>query len=243
MLANNELHFAASNTFNDPFDCSARKEFEFKDENDLISKMAPLEVSHKKISIKDAVSYLEGITSSPEATDDYIKKKSTLFQKVVLQSFGICSFSEIPDDILLWSHYANGHKGFCIEYSRTDENILKGARPVTYPEDDEFPYVDYWKTEPEEQIEEFAKVVLTKSRHWNYEKEWRILDRPDHIDESYRGHRSTYPNSMLTGIIFGEQMPEKSRKTIRDILTGKPVTFYEAKLIKNRFQISIVQCE
>lgn len=36
MLANNELYFAASDSFNDPFDCRARKEFEFKDDDEFI---------------------------------------------------------------------------------------------------------------------------------------------------------------------------------------------------------------
>ena len=76
MLANNELYFAASTTFNDPFDCSARKEFEFKDKNELISKMAPLEASHQNISVQEAVSYLEGVTASSQTIKDYIKKKS-----------------------------------------------------------------------------------------------------------------------------------------------------------------------
>lgn len=241
MLANNELYFAASNAFNDPFDCSARKEFEFKDKNELITKMAPLEASHQNISIGEAESYLEQVVASEQTTEDYIKKKSVLFQKLVLQSFGICSFSEIPNDILMWSHYSDGHKGFCVEYSRTDENILKWARPVAYPGNDEFPYIDYWQREPEEQIGEFTKVILTKSRHWGYEKEWRILDRPSHVDDNYSGHTSTYPDRMLSGVIFGARMPEKDRKTIRGVLASKSVAFYEAEVIKNRFQINIVK--
>lgn len=243
MLANNELYFAASTTFNDPFDCSARKEFEFKDKNELISKMAPLEASHQNISVQEAVSYLEGVTASSQTIKDYIKKKSELFQKLVFQFFGICSFSEVCDDILMWSHYSDGHKGFCVEFNRTDENMLQWARPITYPDNDEFPYVDYWKKKPEEQTEEFGKVVLTKSQHWNYEKEWRILDRLSHVDDNYRGHASKYPDIMLSGIIFGARMPEQDRKTIRDILAKKSVLFYEAELVRNRFQINIVNCK
>ena len=239
MLANNELYFAGSNTFNDPFDCRARKDFEFKDGNELISKMAPLEAAHQGIKIEDAIAYLKDVTATQEATHDYKKKKYELFQQLVLQSFGICSFSEIPDDILMWSHYSDGHKGFCVEFSRTDENMLKWARPVDYPINDEFHFINYWKTKPEEQIEEFTKIVLTKSKHWCYEKEWRILDRPSYVDATYSGHTSTYPDSMLSGIIFGARMSQKDRKTIIDILSKKSVAFYEAVIVKDRFELEV----
>jgi hypothetical protein len=117
--------------------------------------------------------------------------------------------------------------------------MLKWARPVDYPINDEFPFIDYWKTKPEEQIEEFTKIVLTKSKHWCYEKEWRILDRPSYVDATYSGHTSTYPDSMLSGIIFGARMSQKDRKTIIDILSKKSVAFYEAEIVKERFELEV----
>jgi hypothetical protein len=241
MLANNELYFAASNAFNDPFDCRARKGFKFKDTNELMLKMAPLEVTHQKITMAEAVTYLKVVTAKPEAIEEYKRRKSDLFQLLVLQSFGICSFSEISHDILMWSHYSDGHKGFCVEFNRTDENILGSARPVDYPTDDEFPFIDYWKVKPEEKIEEFSKIVLTKSKHWCYEKEWRILDRPNHVDATYSGHTSSYPDSMLSGIIFGARMSREDRRTVIDILSKKPVAFYEAETVKDRFEIKVTE--
>lgn len=239
MLANNELYFAASNAFNDPFDCRARKDFEFNDSDELISKMAPLEAAHQGITLEDAIAYLKGVAATREATHDYKRTKSELFQKLVLQSFGICSFSEISNDILMWSHYSDGHKGFCIEFSRTDENMLTWARPVDYPVNNDFPFIDYWKTKPEEQIEEFTKIVLTKSEHWCYEKEWRILDRPQYTDGAYVGHTSKYPENMLSGIIFGARMPNEDRKTIIDLFSNKPVPFYEAVTVNDRFELEV----
>jgi hypothetical protein len=39
----------------------------------------------------------------------YIAKKT-------FKNIGICSFSSKPDIILMWSHYANGNSGFCLEF-------------------------------------------------------------------------------------------------------------------------------
>lgn len=239
MLKNNQLYFAASFTFNDPFDCRARKEFEFTDNKDLIKKMAPLEAAHQSITVDQAIVYLENIIADNQK-EEYLNRKSNLFQKLVLEQFGICSFSEVSNDILMWSHYSDGHQGFCLEFERSPDNMLQWARPVDYPNNDEFPYVEYWRQNPNEQLEEFSKIVTTKSQHWSYEKEWRILDRPDQISEQYRGHIQSYPEIMLKGVIFGVRMPANKKQVIKEILVGRNVDLYEAQIVKNSFQIKVV---
>jgi len=56
------------------------------------------------------------------------------------ESFGVLSLSEIPDDILMWSHYANNHDGLCLEF---DPNLHPKAfprlNPVRYQ--DGYPYI------------------------------------------------------------------------------------------------------
>lgn len=56
---------------------------------------------------------MEGFFSSRELPnlekiDDIINQKN---------AFKICSLSKSPNDILMWSHYANNHTGICIEIS------------------------------------------------------------------------------------------------------------------------------
>lgn len=80
-------------------------------------------------------------------------------------------FSEIaPDNLHMWSYYADDHKGFCIEYLlkdllEADINIM----PVVY--------IDEWIAD--RGIEDYnTQVALIKGTEWQYEKEWRIV----HID-------------------------------------------------------------
>ena len=42
--------------------------------------------------------------------------------KINLYERGVCCFSEKKDDILMWSHYADGHKGFCLEFITPKHN-------------------------------------------------------------------------------------------------------------------------
>ena len=243
MLANNELYFAVSDSFNDPFDCRARREYEFKDDNDFVTKWTPLEASHQNISVKEAFQYLKEVVADKNLKEEYIARKSNEFQKTVLQSFGVCSFSEVRDDILMWSHYSDGHKGFCIKFNRAPDNMLAEAKPVDYPKSNEFPYINYWLGKTQEQVDEVETIVLTKSRHWDYEEEWRLIAAPDNLKPDYKGHEIEYPDNMLSGIIFGSRMNKKNRATLKTILSGKPTEFYEARVVKNKFQLEIIKAE
>jgi hypothetical protein len=177
MLSRSAIWFAPSHAFNDPFDCTARRKFEFTSDKELIAKFAPIEEHQRKISRNEAITYLKQVVTDDDLRDQYLEKKSRSFQKVVLQSFGIYTLSKTPKEILMWSHYADSHKGFCIEYRRTPDNMLADAQKVMYPKDDEFPHIDYFAPDANKLFEEVSKIVLTKSQRWEYEKEWRILQK------------------------------------------------------------------
>lgn len=83
---------------------------------------------------------------------------------------------------LMWSHYADSHKGFCIEYDFSepeDEILSKLPLPVVYSE--KRPSVP-WKAAIDNSVENmeeaYAEIMmglLTKDKEWEYENEWRIL--------------------------------------------------------------------
>lgn len=79
---------------------------------------------------------------------------------------------------LMWSHYADSHKGFCIEY---DFSQMQELLPFPIFYSDERPLVP-WKAAlnncPENISEATAALMLgllTKDDAWSYENEWRIL--------------------------------------------------------------------
>lgn len=83
---------------------------------------------------------------------------------------------------LMWSHYADSHKGFCIEYDFSEpevEVLSKLPLPVFYSENR--PLVP-WKAAIDNSVENmeeaYAEIMmglLTKDKDWEYENEWRIL--------------------------------------------------------------------
>ena len=87
------------------------------------------------------------------------------------------------ENILLWGHYTKGHKGAVIEFIAQNDNFFCAAKEVTYQ--DNFPklFENFHEMsvmisrgltkETKDKI--YKTSALTKSSHWRYEKEWRIM--------------------------------------------------------------------
>src|SRR6185437_6477137 len=105
---------------------------------------------------------------------------------------GILCLSAKCNDLLMWSHYANGHRGLCLEFEASDYTPFFGAAlPVKYRDDR--PTFDPDGT----QWQRVESAVLTKSKGWSYEEEWRVIDH----DQGHGVHQ--FPARCLTGVIFG----------------------------------------
>lgn len=105
----------------------------------------------------------------------------------------IACFSEDVKSILMWSHYADYHQGFALEYdfrpTLSSKPLERGALyPVVYSDERydaslyigwEFLHVlGFHPRNPD--ITAFSKVALHKSRVWEYEREWRMIDPGPH---------------------------------------------------------------
>lgn len=125
------------------------------------------------------------------ASNEAMEKSRNLISK----QCRVTCLSERMDSPLMWSHYANKHYGFCLEYDFThtmvkrypDLNLAKTMLlPVIYSEqrplltkavtNPRF-LVQYMKTKtlPNEIIESIVYGMLFKSVDWAYEREWRII--------------------------------------------------------------------
>ena len=64
-----------------------------------------------------------------------LKGKAVEILQPDVDKMGILCFSEHCDDILMWSHYSDGHKGFCLEFDRERLEAWKFCRPVDYDQE------------------------------------------------------------------------------------------------------------
>jgi hypothetical protein len=96
----------------------------------------------------------------------------------------ICSLSASPSGILLWSHYADGHKGIAIEL---DASGLEGTiYEVKYADVlPQYSYTLLGMPTPQE-------LLTHKTEHWKYEAEYRALCEAPFLDVAGRIRRLSH---------------------------------------------------
>ena len=140
--------------------------------------------------------------------------------------FRIISFTEKNDDILMWAHYGTDHKGICLGFDIEDTN-KEGLYKVNYSDDyPELNLENIWH------IEGLAKILLNKSSHWAYEKEWRkIFIEPEDFLCDYPGN--------FTEIILGARISEEDETAIREIYSESNIQIKKAYLHPRRYELII----
>jgi len=217
IFTHNEIYFSSPKNFNDPYDCRLpTMSFEASDSEWLnyYSQHLGRAEAEKKIR--------EGQHKDPVHQKEFLIR----FQNNKIFKLGILCLSEVPDNILMWSHYAEGHQGFCLQFENTDIRAQKVKYAESYPE------ANYLLT-PQDDQRKFT--LLTKSNHWCYEKEWRIIEY--HHDPG----TSKFPKEKITGVIFGSEMHPKIKQLIRQWIAGREprINVYEAKKKHRKYGLDI----
>jgi len=150
----------------------------------------------------------------------------------------ICSFSEINDSILIWSHYADYHKGFCTEYSFTDlpcdNQLSKYIFPVIYSPK-LYNITPCMINSPKSNYNILSRLLLylRKSEEWKYQKEWRLVT----LSENPYSYKMPTP----TAIYFGAKITDKDKNLLLDITSKKNIKNYYMSLSTTEFKMTAIQ--
>lgn len=226
------LWFSSPAELNDPFECRPWMSGDGTPDQvmaflvRMFRKNLPYS-DEETVRANAAACYLEGRHWHPETWKQIRVDLVSDFEKHV----GLYCLSEVNDEILMWSHYADEHRGYCLIFEASDSTPTFGtAQRVTYSED--LPEIDVF-TDPPHAVAN--KALLTKNGGWTYEKEWRIVDH----DTGPGIHN--YPVSLLSGVIFGARMPNEDRAKIRGWLRRREheVQLYEAIQSDRNFKLEV----
>jgi hypothetical protein len=171
IIAESEVYLASARSFNDPFDMKLRYETQADEARqreyfeDLLRRKIPgLTDDQLKAEVQRALDKF--------SDDDAMRQAEADMQGRIYADLGVLSLSEDPGHLLMWSHYANSHRGICVGFGATDP-LIERALPVTYQ--DEYYVIDPLSVDRDSQAE---NVLTTKSALWAYERERRVVD-PD----------------------------------------------------------------
>jgi hypothetical protein len=216
------LYFSSPESFNDPFDCKTNLSYKNCTDNDIklfFRRMVEISSSGTVISqLNKKVSDLfDKYKKDPERMINMMNQKLIEALKEAHAPMGVLCLSEIPDDILMLSHYTNGHRGIVLQFLK--DGLIKrfSARAcdhIEYSED--FPSVRDWN---ESDLSNFHKLfLLRKSKHWEYEKEWRVFTAPQNREDKPGDRNFDFPKEILTGVIIGCQIREEHKKEINGLM-------------------------
>ncbi len=166
ILKNQRIHCSDPNNFNDPWDC--KPWFDISDLSDPDK--------HRNAADWFIENQLEGpkgdsddqrLRTDPALLRDLISSFSQNFVQHIRSRWALYCLTPHPDSILMWSHYAENHKGICLEF-RNDNPTIQSAKQVIYRS--KYPV---WLIN--ESKEKSLELLLTKSEVWSYEKEYRLI--------------------------------------------------------------------
>jgi hypothetical protein len=188
---------------------------------------------------------------SVEATRDRDRKVDFIRN----MPFRITCFSNFDDDAELgknttmWSHYAENHTGFCVKYSTNFDGIVYGdiikcgLFPVTYSSRvpkltlQDFKNLKLSGEDLEitrSALKKSYKTLITKSKFWNYEKEWRlIINEKNEVQLSY----DTIPFLNIESIYLGCLIKPNIKKSLVQFAESNEINIYLAAQSDERFEL------
>jgi hypothetical protein len=216
------MYFPHRAQLNDPFDCN--------------------------IDITRALDHAikRGACKNPELLEKFRQDEAVTqrFSKNV-GGMGVGSFSLTNNETLLWSHYADDHRGVALRYDfpmafLDDENNILGVSAVSYEPN----AVSDWLVENahlyRDNHQEFIigllkKVLMSKAPAWKYEEEARIVRPTTGL--------FALPREALTHVIFGLQTSQQDENLVRSLVEKyyDEVEFCRAVRTDDDFGISIVE--
>jgi hypothetical protein len=220
IIANDRIFYPLPESFNDPFDtkCSFRN----------------------KSALTQSTNAQKIARAFPDEnpSDILVFTRTDLTPKIdvfnnMLKNFGILSLAEDAKNILMWSHYAEDHKGICIEFERNEVNGLGDSgktKKVNYTKN--YPSLSSKTLLSKKDTESsLMRVLYTKSESWGYEQEWRMFMPKGNTVYSVPGR--------VKSIIFGARASNMDIDTIEKLIKNKNVVLKKAVLKESEFGIKL----
>jgi hypothetical protein len=230
-IIGNTIYLASPNSFNDPFDCAPAFSPSFTSDGAYALARRYLSRQHPKwdeakldLAAKQFAAQTRGADMALVAQglrDGYDLVRDWLALYCVS---GTCASA------MMWSHYADSHRGICIGFD-SGMDIFAKAQPVTYS------HVRHTVDPVHDSNEQrLANSLLLKSADWKYEKEWRYID----FEVGPGKYQLTGP--VIRGVVLGARISMLDQSRVIEWieqLVNKP-KLLRAEISPNFFKVDVV---
>ena len=146
---------------------------------------------------------------------DHLEPK--IFSLVAKEQDDKNTISSVVNNNLMFSHYADSHKGICIEYNLSfEKNFEQRKMFLTKAHyQDKLNYLN------------LRTLFSIKDKKWSYENEYRFVAF---------GEQSLYDlEGKITKILFGLKTNQEDITLIKKILSNQNIEFYQTKQKENSY--------
>lgn len=178
-----------------------------------------------------------------EQLENMVKQMHSQLGEVI----GITCFSETPNNMLMWSHYANRHTGICVEYdfsrlfSTAADTLLL---PVTYDQKRPLFPLDQMvvgsdgkirssQPLPADALVTIIKALTIKSDVWSYEREWR------HIMFTKSAPNRLVKLPIISKIIMGMNISTESEQKVIAVARKRHIPVFSTHMKSDKYEMVI----
>jgi hypothetical protein len=210
-IIGHELYFSDPAGLNDPYDCQVALDASGTDEewrrHFLDALKSP---GRRKLSIAERLMLANKIVK--ERRHENLRGEN--FARITSR-FGIVCFSGTMNNLLMWSHYADNHRGLCLMYKPAHDinGVLSSAMKVTYQQDYPKVRIVDLKRGGDQLV---SSLLLTKALDWKYEHEYRVI-----VPFGAKTVKK-YSPSTLIGVIMGARSSDSDKREVEGWLSRHP---------------------
>lgn len=154
-----------------------------------------------------------------------------------IDRFGLVSFSDASDNLLLWGYYAQGFRGMCLEFDPTVLQRLSRLKneplfQVSYADAPAPPLPTGAIIGPSVE-DAMIRLLTRKRREWSHEREWRFLT-------GQVGKRH-YADDALRRIYIGPLATDEHKTRICEAMKRRPVEILKGEVIGYNLSFDVIQ--
>jgi hypothetical protein len=153
------------------------------------------------------------------ASDQSDQALRIVFQNLkdkIHEGTGLICFSESWSNPVIWSHYADRHRGVCLGFE-VEPSV---AKKVIYSRYRLKHTMHTFSTDNSNLENVMLECIATKFSHWKYESEWRAFIKLDHNDKEGDNYFLKLNDSIkMTAVIVGANS-DTSRQGIEEAIAA-----------------------
>jgi Protein of unknown function (DUF2971) len=244
VLEKGQIRFTQPVALNDPFECMPCFS-EFK--NSLMVMV------NRNVKAKTGV---DPSKIMPEKLKEVVEQGVFKIPDLLSQHFAVLCLSQVRNNLLMWSHYTDSHKGFVVGFDSEDPffkagygKTRDGLRKVHYSKKRiRIPLTRYKSYDDPNFIRSYSAFFFTKSSDWKYEKEVRLLAHPNTatltiaLNDEKHLYLYDFPPICVREIIFGYRMSDELKQSIHEVVKQKYLyaNLYQTRLDEKQFKLKVM---